>query len=167
VGSGTIGEIVKFVEGTGDGLLHGLEGAIGGSPFTLLSDVGHAITSLLGSSTVGESTSFVSVGVAGAELSSAMSAHASSDVVASGGTIAFGAASPESFMPQLTINGSYTDFGIAVQATSTDTHVASIDHPDGAVIDGGHSFDQHDTASAASVHLHDDTSLRTSMDLLG
>ena len=56
---------------------------------------------------------------------------------------------------------------IAVQATSTDTHVASIDHPDGAVIDGGHSFDQHDTASAASVHLHDDTSLRTSMDLLG
>jgi hypothetical protein len=137
VGSETIGEVVQSVLATAEGLVHVLDGGIGGSSLsasgTLLSDV----------------------------------AHSSGDVVASAGTIAFGPASHESFMPALTINGSYTDFGIAVQPASTETHVTSTDHPEGAALDLGHSVDQHDPNGTGSIHLNDDTNLRTPMDLWG
>jgi hypothetical protein len=119
-----------------------------------------------GGSSVGESPSPVWISVSGNEFG-VMSAHVSGDALASGGTIAFGTILPESFMPQLTINGGYTDFGIALQASNADTHVASIDYPHGALMDLGHPLDPHDPASTASIHLNDDTNLRAPTDLWG
>lgn len=174
IGSGTIEGVIQSVAGTAAGLMQGLEDVIGAlgapgenlSPTALLSDVGHAVESFLGaSSIVGDSAPQISLSISGPELSSALS---DSNVIGSAGTIAFGVGSPESSLPEITVTGSYTDFGVALQTSVADGQVALTDHADaGAPIDLGQALDHHDQVGSASTHLADETHLCASMDLLG
>jgi hypothetical protein len=161
VGSEPLGSLLSNVGNT----VSGLTGQLDSLPVVdgLITDVGHLVGALLGSS---EEPSAVGMHLSGVVTSGS--------VVASGGTIAFGAAPPGSSMPQLFINGSYTDFGVAVQTSGTDNHgsllVTGHLDPSIAPVDLEHPLDHlnhQDPGGAVLVPLIDDTQLRTPLDLLG
>jgi hypothetical protein len=123
----------------------------------LLTEPGHLISSLLGSSEPGPGAPGDEIHFSGLSLGGA---------VVSGGALVFGADATASAVPQLFNNGSYTDFGVATtsSAVSASDMTGLVDHLDQAAMLGDLGHGDH---GATPVQLNDDHILRTPLDLIG